>query len=296
MAFKKLIIFIFLLFAGLASATTTTIQDRTEYSRSLNSVATVMMNWYGSLIENSDGIVFSDIGFSHNQQAQAYRSQYPKHITQILITKTKLLKLNDRYQFNVTSKINYKKNNKAFTKIFSETFLFENLLSKHPNIKSAHVNSSKEVDVFTTTAYDAQHYKVREFVYAWLAYIDGVDTLTSVMNAEAWINTASYELDMGALKAKGLIDEVLAKRKDTLAKGGHLLRSLEMKKTKGSNNHFVIDLIIEWKGFNTSGKPVIARINQVLTIRIKKDKSWEIISIKEKHLLPITVPWVGMLC
>jgi len=295
MLLKKYLVFTFILFTSMVSATSTTLQDRAEYSRSLNSVATIMMNWYGSLIENSDGMVFSDLGFSH-QQAQAYRSQYPEHITQIIITKTQLSTLNNSYQFNVNSKINYIKNSKVLTRVLNETFLFNDLFSTHPTIKSAHINSSHEIDTINSKGYDARHYKVRAFVYAWLSYMDGVDGFKSVMNANAWLNSASYELDMGALKATASINDVLAKRKDTLAKGGHLLRSLDMKPIKNSMHRFVIDLVIEWKGENKSGKPVIARINQLLTIQIKKDKSWVLISIKEKHLLPITAPWMGMLC
>ncbi len=45
-------------------------------------------------------------------------------------------------------------------------------------------------------------------------------------------------------------------------------------------------VLLEWKGVNDQGKPVIAKIRQELNIQINKDKSWSVVSIKEKHLLP----------
>ena len=116
------------------------------------------------------------------------------------------------------------------------------------------------------------------------------------MNADAWLKKSSYLLEIGGDKTEDSIDKVLSKRKQTLTKGGHLLRSLEVLKTDNNSNSLKLDLIIEWKGVNNSGKPVSAKIHQELKIQIKKDKTWEVIHIKEKHLLPIISPWMGMLC
>jgi len=300
LALKKLLFFTLLLLVSTASAVPTSINDRIEYSRSLNSVATIVMNWYGSLIDQSESkVTFDNFDFMlRSSQAEKYRStQYPKHIKQIMITSTKLLKLGNDYQFNIISKINYKKNNQLLTKLFNETFLFENLLTTNqPKIKNIHLNISDNTDVLSAKGYDRQHYKRREFVYAWLAYLDGVNTFKPVMNANTDFKNASYNLDMGSLKTTSSVKEILAKRKNTLNKGGHLLRSLDFKKVKETNNQFILDLIIEWKGTNINGKAVIARIHQVLTIQINADNSWQLISIKEKHLLPVIAPWMGMLC
>jgi len=192
--------------------------------------------------------------------------------------------------------MNYKKNYKQYTQKRSETFVFSNLLSSHPKIELSQLDSQKEIDFRSIKAYTRQHYKLREFVYAWLSYLDGVDTFKPVMNAHTWFEKAIYNLNMGELQLSGSLEEVLSKRKDTLFKGGHLLRSLKVRKRKGSKNHFILDLIIEWKGKNAQGKVVSARIQQALTVHIKKDKSWEVITIQEKHLLPIIAPWMGMLC
>ncbi len=292
-----------LLFAGAAFAVPTKIEDRTEYSTSLNSVASVIMNWYGSLITSSD-VKGGDITFNMlnvNEQLRNYRSKYPQNISQIVITSTNLMKLSesDDYQFKVKSKVTYKVNNKEHTQARNEAFVFNGSLLTHPNIipiKTISLNNMEEADKLETNQYDQFHYKVREFTYAWLAYIDGVKTLTSTMNAKAWLNKATYSLKIGAEQVEGSIAPTLEKKKKLLTQGGHLLKSLDVKKDSANTNIFVINLILEWKGVNQTGKPVIAKIHQKIKVKVKADKSWEVISIKEEHLLPIIAPWMGLVC
>ena len=293
-------------FVGVANAAPAKIEDRAEYSASLNSIASVVMTWYGSLINTTKNATESDnqlVNFNINNIADnwdEYRSQYPKNINQIVITNTQLLKQGSDYYFTVNSNISFMLENKAYTNSFKELFIFSNsILKKAVNlsypIKNIQLEERQEEPNSNRTAYNRKHYKVREFAYAWLSHIQGLTTLDRVMNAEAWIDKATYSLEIGADKSKGTISDVLKKRKVLLAKGGHLLRSLEVKKT-ASNNTFILELILEWKGENDEGTPVIAKIKQELKIHIKADKSWEVISIKEKHLLPIVAPWMGLLC
>jgi hypothetical protein len=116
------------------------------------------------------------------------------------------------------------------------------------------------------------------------------------MNGNAWLDKATYSLKIGAEKTQDTITSVLKKKRQLLAKGGHLLRSLDVKKEASNPNIFVIDLILEWKGTNPTGTPVVAKIHQEIKVKIKADKSWEVISINEEHLLPIIAPWMGLVC
>jgi len=291
-----------------ATAAPTKIEDRHEYSTSLNSIASVVMNWYGSLIVKDDPLskkISQNMYFDTTNigdQWLEYRSQYPKNITQVLITHTQLLKLDNDYLFKVSTTISYKNiENKTLTQSLKENFIFSDALLNKASIVSAPIKSIRLIQrdlvvPLNTRDYNREHYKVREFVYAWLAYIDGLNTLTSVMNGDEWLNQANYSLEIGADITQGSVEEVLTKRKKILAKGGHLLRTFDAIKPTGSDNMFVLDFILEWKGVNNKGNPVLAKIHQELKILIKKDKSWTVISIKEKHLIPIIAPWMGLLC
>jgi len=303
-----IVIILIYLFGAAVMAAPTKIEDRHEYSTSLNTIASIMMNWYGSLIITDDQLdkrigntVYFDTTNIGDQWLE-YRSQYPKNITQVLITHTQLLKLNNDYLFKVSSTISYKNlENKILTQSLKENFLFSDALINQasivsPLIKSISLIQRDEIAPLDTRDYNREHYKAREFVYAWLAYIDGLNTLTSVMNGDEWLNLANYSLEIGADKMQGTVEKVLTKRKQTLAKGGHLLRTLDVIKLKDSNNTFILDFILEWKGVNEKGKPVIAKIHQELKIQIEEDNSWLVISIKEKHMLPIISPWMGLLC
>ena len=68
------------------------------------------------------------------------------------------------------------------------------------------------------------------------------------MNADNWLNQASYSLEIGNDETKGSVDQVLAKRAKILFKGGHLLRTLDVIKPKGSEKDTL------WAFFVTEGK------------------------------------------
>ncbi len=287
--------------ATLTSAAPVKITDRAEYSTALNSVATVVMNWYGSLI-SADENKPKNIDFNTRNITQKwgeYRSQYPKNISQIFITSTELFKLESSgdYQFKVKIKIAYKQENKALTQLFNETFVFKSTLLDRqsvPVINSIIRNKSEAANSVNSTGFNRSHYKVREFTYAWLTYIDGLNTFKTTMNTEIWLDKATYSLKMGGLQTTGSVASTLEKKKPFLTTGGHLLHSLEVKHS--NDNNFVIDLILEWKGENKAGKPVIARIHQEIEVQINEDGKWEVLSIKEEHLLPIIAPWMGLVC
>ncbi len=305
-SFLKTLIFMVIIFVGVADAGPTKIEDRAEYSASLNSIASVVMTWYGSLINstkntsesNSQPVIFNTHPIAGHWEQ--YRAHYPKNINQIIITNTQLLKQDNDYYFTVYSNISFMLKNKAHTDSFKELFVFSDSILKQPinlsyPIKSILLEARQEKSTPNRTGYKQKHYKVREFAYAWLSHLEGINTLYSVMNAKAWINKAPYLLEIGADKSQDSVSNILKKRKTLLAKGGHLLRSLSVKNTDSSDT-FILELILEWKGENAEATPVIAKIKQTLKIHIKADKSWEVINIKEKHLLPMIAPWMGLLC
>lgn len=325
--FIRLITFMTFFFVGVANSAPTKIEDRAEYSTALNSSAAIIMNWYGSLItehdesrngiENtknkailSDTINFDTPNFdTHNigDQWSEFRSQYPEVISQIVITGTEISKLNDTdaYQFNIKSNITYKAHNdstnetKTLAESHYDSFVINKSLLFQANelpIRNITKYENKKTKSLELSQYNRSHYKVREFTYAWLAYMDGIDTLQALMNAESWLKSAPYSLKMGNMKIETSVREALQKKKELLAKGGHLIHSINVIKDETQADTFVIDLLLGWKGTNEAGKPVIARINQKIKIKINADKSWKVISIKEKHLLPIIAPWMGLVC
>lgn len=304
---SKLFIFMVFLFVGVANAAPTKIDNRAEYSASLNSIASIVMTWYGSLINSTEKATKTNVqlvNFKTNNITdywQKYRSQYPKNINQIVITSSQLLKQGSEYYFTVNSNISFLQNKTHIqTDSFKELFIFNDSILKQdiylaPPIKNIQLENRQTQQTSNRSGYNRNHYKVREFTYAWLSHLEGVTSLDAVMNANAWLNKAIYTLEIGGEKQQGSISKVLEKRKKWLTKGGHLLRSLEVKPTDSSDT-FILALILEWKGENSEGTPVIAKIKQELKIHIKPDNSWEVLSVKEKHLLPIIAPWMGLLC
>ena len=289
----KSILAIILFFVGaVAMAAPTEVEQRIVYTSSLNVMASSVMNWYGSLISVSpEQIPFQETPAKWDE----YRSQYPKHITQIQIKSTDLTSLasKNEYQFIVNSLISYQDDGGAHTQSLHEIFLFTVPLLSIPVIKNISRDRPENVAISHTSKYSRIHFKPREFAYSWLAYLDGVDTS---FNAEKWLGTAQYSMMMRGKETVGSIAHTLAKRQYYLTKGGHLLRSLDVKKVEGKANTFILDLIIEWKGENHKGTPVLAKIHQEIEYEILDDKSWSIITIKEHHLLPDTKPWIELLC
>ncbi len=293
-----------------ATAAPTKIDDRVEYSASLNTIASVVMTWYGSLIKpvksnGANNTIPVNFNARHtfdtiNNKWSKYRSHYPPNIKKILISNTQLLKQKNEYHFIVNSIISFTQDETSYSKSLKEVFVFSHLiLTKAINIESPIISvkliNNRQQASESGVGYDREHYKVTEFIYAWLSHLDGKNTLNAVMNADAWFDKAKYTLNAGADISTGSVTDILKQRNKLLAKGGHLLRSLNVKKSKDDNT-LILELILEWEGVNEEGIPVIAKIKQDIKIQIKTDKSWEVISIKEKHLLPDIAPWMGLLC
>ena len=116
------------------------------------------------------------------------------------------------------------------------------------------------------------------------------------LDAENWLESVPFSLKIGGVEKQGSLASIMVERQQILAKGGHLLRQLDVNRIAGKEDIFRLDIIVEWKGQNSAGKAVLAKIHQEITIKILNDNSWQVESIKERHLLPDIAPWVGLLC
>lgn len=123
-----------------------------------------------------------------------------------------------------------------------------------------------------------------------------MDDAKQIINFKQWSGTADYSLKIGQIEISSSIASILKERQKYLAKGGHLLQSVNVIEVKGKPNRFRLDLISEWKGINGDGKAVLAKIHQQIEYQLQADNVWKVLSIKEKHLLPDIAPWVGFLC
>ncbi|MBL1321867.1 MAG: hypothetical protein COA63_012520 [Methylophaga sp.] len=285
---------IILFFVGVVAAAPTEIDERVRYTSSLNVMASMLMNWYGSLIVKDQRIQFSPI----DSKWIDYRSSYPENITHIKIISTDLKKITkaNKYQFTINTRINSKDTEGAHSQLISETFNFHVPLLANPLIEKITREQSEEMAYLDISDYSRSHYKARHFAYAWLAYLDGVDDVKQVINSEQWMDVAEYSLKIGRDEIHGSIAFTLKERQKYLAKGGHLLGSVNVTEVDGKADHFILDLISEWKGINQEGKTVLAKVHQQIEIQIQENNEWKIISIKEEHLLPDIAPWSGFLC
>jgi hypothetical protein len=251
------------------------------------------MNWYGSLIEKDKEQTFVDI----DNRWKKYRSHYPENIKQIRITATDLTPLTDdkQYQFIVKTLISYTNTDgNTQSQELSETFIFSVPFLSLPLIQHVSIDKTESTTTFETTKYNRSHYKIREFSYSWLAYLDGAE-LAPALYASQWIDKANYTIKIGTKTIQGSVLSALEQRKQYLAKGGHLLRSVDVKKQEGQDTYLLI-ITAQWKGVNQDGKPVIAKVRQTIKYKVLADHSWQILTIDEQHLLPDIAPWIGLLC
>jgi hypothetical protein len=269
--------------------------DSTEHdvdSRSLSVMASKLMSWYGSLISNSETVLFQEI----TKDWDIYRAQYPTDISQIQILKTDLTPIAEKnhYQFKVSSLIHHEGGRKKI----DDNFVFNIDSDGLPKITTISFNSNDTADSIKKASdeiFDATYFKSREFTYAWLAYMDGVDAIQTVINVADW-SGVPYEINVGSTNINQPVKEALVTRKQFLNKGEHSLRLLDLVSLDTKTNTYLLDLTMNWEGVNTKNQVVIAKINQKIELKIMADGHWQVISIKEKHLLPDLTPWQDLLC
>lgn len=283
-----------LLFVGAVNAAPTEVEERVAYTSSLNAMVSVVMNWYDSLVDSNQAILFDKSGSNWDD----YRSIYPNNISHIELTGTDLIKIGDntQYQFTTQVAIFYNDNDgKNQHQQLTEHFVFDVPFLQIPIIKTITRQQLEQNTAVVKQELNSSYFKVRQFSYSWLAYLDGISTMTDFMNGSDWLQDAPYSLKIGGLELTDSISSVLLQRKKYLAKGGHKLRSIDVQQHDEDKN-ITLNLIIEWRGENAQGKPVIAKIHQEIALKIMENSSWKVVSIKEEHLLPDLKPWQGYLC
>lgn len=269
--------------------------DSTEHdvdNRSSNVMVSQLMSWYGSLISNSETLLFQEI----TSDWDTYRTQYPTDISQIQILKTDLTHVAEKnhYQFKVSSLIHHEGGQKTI----DDNFTFNVDSDGLPKITAISFNnndialSNKQAsdDVF-----DAMYFKSREFAYAWLAYMDGVEAIQTVIDITDW-SDVPYEISIGSTNINQTVKETLVTRKQFLNEGEHSLRLMDLMSLDTKTNTYLLDLTMNWEGVNAKKQAVIAKVNQKIELKIMADGRWQVISIKEKHLLPDLTPWQDLLC
>ncbi len=265
--------------------------ERQAYTTSLNAMASQLMNWYGSLIDIPDQIAF----MPYSAEWEDYRSRYPTGITQIVLIKTDWSETEnpEQYQFTVDAEVRYQQSGVINLQKIQETFLFQVPFLAKPILQKVTQNKVEEGKPTPKTGYDRLHYKVREIAYAWLAYMDGVRGLEVIENQ---LDQAEYDVTISGNQQQGGVADVLVARGQYLSKGGALLRTLDVKQGEDKPDQFTLSIMMEWKGVNQTGKPVLAKIQQEIECQIQENGEWHINKIKEKHLLPDVAPWSGLLC
>ena len=272
-----------------------TYADSTEHtvdSRSLNVMVSKLMSWYGSLISNSETLLFQEI----TSDWDSYRTQYPTNISQIQILKTDLTQIAEKnhYQFKVSSLIHHEGGQKRFDDNFT-LYVDSDGLPKITAISFNNNDIAPSNKQASDEVFDAMYFKSREFAYTWLAYMDGVEAIKTVINVADW-SDVPYEINIGSTNINQPVKETLVTRKQFLNKGEHNLRLIDLISLDTKTNTYLLDLTMNWEGVNVKNQTVIAKINQKIKLKIMADGRWHVISIKEKHLLPDLTPWQDLLC
>ncbi|AUZ85821.1 hypothetical protein CDW43_15170 [Methylophaga nitratireducenticrescens] len=254
-------------------------------------MASKLMSWYGSVINAQQDINFEEIP----SRWQQYRLQYIDDVEAIKIIKTDLKPLdntNKQYQFDVTVLMQ----NEMVEQLIHEQFEFNLSAQSLPEISSIKFNSEPEQvrskQSESTETRDALYYKAREFSYAWLAYLDGAEKAVTLKG----LDSAIYDITIGSKHLRSSVVETLEKRQPFLTQGGHTLRSVDLSVLNKEDKTYLLEISMNWKGVNSKNKAVIAKINQKITLQMTDANYWQIIEIKEQHLLPDLTPWQDILC
>lgn len=266
-----------------------------EHPSSLNSMAAQLVRWYGRLLPPQNNISFSPI----DKRLKDSQKQYPHDIEHLKIISSKLANSPKEglLQFNVTTNIKSKSPTGSDWMTIKEQFLFNEKQDGSMELVQVILKdktATEEKKVIKNT--DRMYFKSREFAYSWLAYMDGIDAVKNTINLENWIENAVYDVQIGSKKITGSVVSSLKQRSVYLSTGKHTLRSIDITQDGQSQNTYILDLTMNWNGFNAKSIPVIAKINQKIKIKLNKDGTWDVLSIKEKHLIPDLTPWQEFLC
>lgn len=267
--------------------------DTLAYAQSLNTTAALVVNWYGSYIDDERYPIkplFSET-FQNNHQ-----SSYPTSIKGIRLEKANLTTTENGLQFSVSGQIQFDKNGEIYQQPLDDRFQFR---GRTPTEITALTTTLGDDVVGVTDGSrlnDKGYYQSRGFAYAWLAYLNGVDSTAAWINLTDWQDSVDYQLTIGGLNTQGTLADTLKKQREQLGNGRYLLREMTVNRPDKQNpNHGTMILFVDFVG-EEDGIPTLGNIEQVIEYQVDNNGNWKVIKITEKHLLPNPQPWQKILC
>ncbi len=278
----------------LVSAQAKTLTPETPtYAKSLNTTAALVMNWYGTQIEDTRYPIKPLFGDKHNIQKDG---TYPENIKGISLNKADLVSTKNGVQFSVEGQLQFNKNGGIYQQSLNDKFQFAGEIPS----EIAQLTSTSSTDVIGITdgskLNDKSYYQSRGFTYAWLAYLNGVRQAGKWINLTNWKETINYQLSSADLNINGSVDTILSQQQKILGTGQYLLREIKVNPDDKNPLHQGVMIIsIDFNG-EQDGIPTVANIQQTIEYKIDDKGNWTIIRITEKHLLPNPQPWQKILC
>lgn len=260
------------------------------YAKSLNSVATLVMGYYGFLLskgnERKPYLVSDSLVLSVSDEMRG-------ELTGITINKAELSgdSNNGNLVFNVDATIQYQRNQQLYQQDISEAFTFNDLTPA--TIKSVERLSSGEVSAVVTnnTLNDLNYYQQRQWIYAWSALLNGSPTQSLTTADTAAID---YQLIVGKPRFDGRFSDGIDTQKSIVGNGQYLLREVKPLPTTNDEQPLVA-LYFDFTG-QKDGTPVLANIEQTIRYQTVGTNQFKILSLVEKHLIPNPQPWQSILC
>lgn len=248
-------------------------QQAKQYAQTLNQVAAQVMGHYAALFDPQSS------------------NDYPQNINAIKIIEAQLETDSEppnQTTFTVTIQLGYLENQITKFEKIKESFVFNLAKASHIiNINRLYQRPLKLANI--AAEFNQQYYLNRQFSYAWLLLLDNAHPINSSTHP-----SATYRLIIGDKNFSGDVQQALEKRKKWLGQGGHLLRSINVKKI--DEHSFQVVLIVDWKGISSNQKWRIAKIKQIINVEPAEQGIYKIININEQHLLPDIAPWEKILC
>lgn len=267
--------------------------DTLAYAQSLNTTAALVVNWYGSQIDDPRYVIKPLFNQAFKDK---HSSIYPTLINGVALEKADLTTTKDGLQFHVTGQIQFDKNGEIYRQPLNDSFQFNGDTPKQ--IKSLTAVQSNDVIGVTDGSQlnDKGYFQSRGFAYAWLAYLNGVGDTAAWINLADWQDSVDYQLTMGGVTAGGTLAPTLAKHRELLGGGRYLLREMTVNRPDKSNlNRGTMTLSVDFVG-EEDGIPTLGNIEQVIEFQLDNQSNWKILKITEKHLLPNPQPWQKILC
>lgn len=264
--------------------------DNTTYGKSLNSVAVLVMGYYGFLLSKTDNrgayLLTDSLTLSVDDEMRS-------ELTGITINDAELISDADKLIFRVDATLQYQRNQQLYQQDINEDFTFN---GDNPTEINA-VTRLNDGDVLAIVSQsqlnDLNYYQQRQWIYAWSAYLNGVKTASDWL-AQSDLAATNYQLIIGKPRFDGTLADGMLEQQKHLGDGQYLLREVKPLASNDKDRP-IIALYFDFKG-QKNGTAVIANIEQTIRYQRVSETQFKILSIVEKHLIPNPQPWQKILC